>query len=372
MLDKYKSQAAIEFLSTYGWALLVLVLAVGVFFLMVRPGGMFVDSINFGSGIDSPHFSYAYFEFDDIKLGSFEIYIKNEMGSEMKEVTLTIDECENNKGKTSKKFDLLPDDIYKIILTCENIETTMDSQNKFHGVLDYTRETQGQVIEHSRRGELIVKPSQIVKFPDNNKGRKAFALRNNASGKNDENRFFPCDNIPGCENIDSTGVLKQLYGGYVDSMTGIVWSNESIQNDLVWSIRDSKDIRWDSIYYKWDYNTESYSRCDTCGSLAFRNDDIGSAFKYCTELEEMGRFDWKLPSLNDYSGITKCNQCLPPYGLYQDTYSLDSLKTYWTQTEYGDPTQGKAVAIAFVDGYDTIVGRSRDLQSAVRCIRDNP
>lgn len=55
MALKTKGQAAMEFLSTYGWALLIIVIVGGVIFFVVRPGQVGESKIGF-SGIDVARF----------------------------------------------------------------------------------------------------------------------------------------------------------------------------------------------------------------------------------------------------------------------------------------------------------------------------
>lgn len=369
-LNQAKSQAAMEFLLTYGWALLVvLIVGVALFFYFGNPYMFFPNRIDFGQGIHVPDFTYGYLDFLDYKVGSFEIIIRNNLGETMRDATLTIDQCNNGLGNTSDKFTIQPGQSYHLVFNCEDIATNVNSMNKFNGTLEFHTRINNQDLNHRRRAEIIVNAQDLIKFSDNNRGRMLWALRNGASGQNDENRFYPCDDVPGCINTDDSGVLKMIFGGYIDSKTGIVWDDESDEKELIWSIKIGD--RWDTIHFTWDYNEKKYVRSEE-GSLALRNDIIGSAFTYCTDLNKNSKSDWKLASAENFEGLLKCNQCLPPFGKYETSKELGNLKRYWTE----NPSQqdGFSICINFVEDYDSLKANCRrDLyEFPVRCVRDNP
>jgi hypothetical protein len=369
MLKNSKTQAAMEFLMTYGWALLVvLIVGIALFYYFGNPYMLFPNKIDFGQGIHVPDFTYGYLEYKDYKVGSFEILIRNNLGDPIKDVTLTIDQCNNSLGAESEKFAILPGKIHKLVFNCEDIFTDINSVNKFNGTLEFNIKVAQENMNYKRKAEIIVTSKELVKFPDNNKGRMIWALRNGASGKDDENRFFPCDDVEGCINNDDSGVLKEIFGGYIDSKTGKVWSDESDDSNLVWSIQQSNS--WDNEHFYWDYAAKTYVRKEV-GNLAKRDDLIGSAFTYCTELNINSKSDWKLTSVNDFEGMQDCNQCLPPFGKYGTDKSLANLKYYWTEDSLEDDGQSKC--LIFVDKYNTLFASCARAQGyAVRCIRDNP
>lgn len=365
-----KSQAAMEFLMTYGWALLVVLLVgVAIFFYVGNPYIFFPDKIDFGQGINVPGFTYSYIEFNNYRLGSFEIYLKNGLDKEIIDATLTIDQCNDSKGKTSHKFNILPDKTYRLLFNCENI-TTNQGINKFNGTLKFKQKTGQEFLDHSKKAEIIVKPNDMVNFPDDNHGRKMWAIRNGASGENDENRFYPCDGVPGCINPDPAGNLKKIFGGYIDSMTGKVWSQESDTKILDWARRHS--AIWDVAYYEWDYDEQKYVR-ESNEPSSVQDDIIGTAFVYCESLVENTKSGWKLPTKDDFDGLTKCNQCLPPYGEY-GINGIGDMKFYWTETPlYGVDNDGQSQCFIFEDDENNpLASCTRWDEYPVRCIRDNP
>jgi hypothetical protein len=364
-----KSQSAMEFLMSYGWALLValIIIAILIYIGVLSPSRFLPDSINFGSGIHVADYSISFFENHGINMGYFVILIKNGLGRDMRNVVLNIKECENNNGKKSIPININQGKIEKITLACENILMNLEEQAYFTATLTYDIITEQESLSHTRNGKMKVTVNRIKEFPDNNIGRKAWAIENGASRKNDANRFFPCDDIPDCTNPDPEGIFKKIFGGYVDSMTGKVWLEHDAPDNAnyTWSELNLTSIhepKWDTISPKWNHITKKY---DYSGDvyLPFRDDKLGTAFEYCTNLIKHNKNDWKLPNKNDFAdGILNCNQCLPPYGTYKDTN-----KFYWTEG-YSEPEYGEC--INFPNTY--VAKCSKDAKLHVRCIRDNP
>src|SRR3989344_682255 len=82
-----KGQAAMEFLMTYGWAILVVLVAIGAlaYFGVLSPGKFLPESCIIGAG----------FSCDDFKIvdgGTGTIVIRNGIGEDVDTVTLAIDD----------------------------------------------------------------------------------------------------------------------------------------------------------------------------------------------------------------------------------------------------------------------------------------
>ncbi len=81
-----KAQAAMEFLMTYGWAILVVLVAIAAlaYFGVLRPGQYLPSSCMIGSG----------FSCDDFKVasnGTATVVVRNGLGSTITNVTMTIE-----------------------------------------------------------------------------------------------------------------------------------------------------------------------------------------------------------------------------------------------------------------------------------------
>ena len=80
---KRKSQAALEFLTTYAWAFLVILIMVGAlaYFGVLRPSKLLPDRCNFGSEIDCSDFRITYGTGSN---GAVNLRLKNSVGEAIK------------------------------------------------------------------------------------------------------------------------------------------------------------------------------------------------------------------------------------------------------------------------------------------------
>jgi len=367
-----KSQSAMEFLMTYGWALFIIIIVIAalVFTGVLRPSRFIPSSIDFGPGIVVSDYSMSFFELDDMNIGHFVLIIKNGIGKNMQDVVINVNECENGNGKDSEPLLIAEGDAEVVKLTCEDIQAVLGEESVFMVDLSYTTTTKGNVVSHTKNAKMKVSAQSLKEFPDTNAGRKAWALYNGASGDNDENRFYPCDDVPGCLNPDPAGTLKRIFGGYVDSMKGTVWQSRDGDHPIGYDWSIERGGIWDDVQPEWIPETEVYKYVAEGGIPTARKDDeLGSAFDYCLNMINYSYTDWKLPSLDDFDqGFLQCNECLPPYGTYPQ-FGLS--KFYWTDIisiQYGFSKSARLGGNVMLN-FDTDTTRSN--KEDVRCIRDN-
>jgi len=76
-----RSQAALEFLTTYGWAFLVILIMISslAYFGILNPSKLLPDRCNFGSEISCVDFSIDYGDVSGIA-GTFNLRLKNSVG----------------------------------------------------------------------------------------------------------------------------------------------------------------------------------------------------------------------------------------------------------------------------------------------------
>jgi len=74
-----RGQAAFEFLATYGWAFLVILIMIGAlaYFGILRPSRLLPDRCNFGPEVDCQDFQLAYVSSTD---GTIKLKLKNNIG----------------------------------------------------------------------------------------------------------------------------------------------------------------------------------------------------------------------------------------------------------------------------------------------------
>jgi len=349
-MSSKKAQAAMEFLTTYGWALLVVLVAISALtYYGVLSNNYMPNKVDFGPGVFVV--DYQTTSFDDLM--QFRVFLKNDLGKNMEDTRLIIPNCSN-----STRIHIPSGEIMEFNFAC-NTFPIAEQIVPIH--LEYGIRTETELLNHSRKAKLKITPQVAYQFGDTNAQRKAWALFQGASGDNDANRFVPC-NATGCTNTDVT--LLQAYGGYVDSMTGKVWSNEVGTGQ--WSIQVNA---WDTVQPQWNHDTSTYVVPQNV-NLAQRDDGLTEAFLSCTNATIGGKSDWKLPSETDYDFL-HCDKCLPPSESYPPSGSTMG-KYYWTETIAAQV--GFARCIPFVE--DSPLGDAADCNKdqirPIRCIRDNP
>lgn len=370
-----KSQAAIEFISTHGWTMLIVLIVIGalVAFGIYNPYVFFPDRIDLGQGVLILDYQMDYYERTGFSMANYKFIMLNGVGKNMYNVRVNVKECENFNGKFSAPIDIPEGKSMKLDLACNGIKAVHDASNFFNVYLEYETFAQDDNIAHSRKGVMKVTPQHLTQFHDNNDGRRAWALENGASGLDDENRFYPCKDVPGCNTPDPGGNLIAAFGGYIDSKTGKVWQEADAPGraQYDWSQLDLDFGVWDIVQPLFNYGTKLYYFPEQ-GNYVQRNDPFGTAFTYCESLDEYGFTDWKLTSKPDFDlGIANCNECLPPLGSYPAGWAQ---KFYWTDTmSYPGQPDDHAVCVDLFH-YDSSIYAdcSRILQANVRCIRDNP
>ncbi len=140
-----KAQAAMEFLMTYGWAILVVLAAIGAlaYFGVLSPDRFLPEKCTLPSGIACLDFRYSG--------SAIEMSIQNGAGFDMTNVSVEV----NGTGCTATDSTTQP--------TLTNGQkatysvTCSPSSGKFKGdvIFDYTNQATG--MPHSKTGEIILK-----------------------------------------------------------------------------------------------------------------------------------------------------------------------------------------------------------------------
>ncbi len=139
-----KSQAAMEFLMTYGWAILVVLAAIGAlaYFGVLSPDRFLPEKCTLPSGMACLDFRYT---------GSgFELVIQNSAGFDMTNVMVQINGTGCNANATGPTT-LTNGQKGTFTVTCS------PTTGKFRGdvIINYVNQQTG--MSHSKRGELIAK-----------------------------------------------------------------------------------------------------------------------------------------------------------------------------------------------------------------------
>jgi uncharacterized protein (UPF0333 family) len=140
-----KAQAAMEFLMTYGWAILVVLAAIGAlaYFGVLSPDRFLPEKCTLPAGIACLDFRYSG--------TAIEMSIQNGAGFDMSGVSVTINgtNCNANNSAGSGTLTNGQKDTY--VVTC-----TPDS-GKFKGDVTFAYTNQQTAMAHEAQGEIILK-----------------------------------------------------------------------------------------------------------------------------------------------------------------------------------------------------------------------
>jgi len=145
MVHNKRGQAAMEFLMTYGWAILVVLAAIAAlaYFGVLSPDRFLPEKCTLPSGMACLDFRYTG--------TGFELVIQNSAGFDMSGITVGIDGagCVANASSGSTTLTNGQKDTYTV--TCS------PTAGKFKGDINvlYTNQQTGMV--HTKTGELIAK-----------------------------------------------------------------------------------------------------------------------------------------------------------------------------------------------------------------------
>jgi len=139
-----KGQAAMEFLMTYGWAILVVLAAIGAlaYFGVLSPDRFLPEKCTLPSGIACLDFRYTG--------TAIELSIQNGAGFDMSGVSVTVNGTGCNVVGTGQDT-LTNGETQNYLMTCA------PSSGKFKGDVYFAYTNQQTGMQHSKIGEVIVK-----------------------------------------------------------------------------------------------------------------------------------------------------------------------------------------------------------------------
>jgi hypothetical protein len=140
-----RAQAAMEFLMTYGWAILVVLAAIGAlaYFGVLSPDRFLPEKCTLPSGVACLDFTYA--------AGTgISMSIQNSGGFDMTGVSVTVNGT-NCNGIDSSHPTMADGEKQTFVVSCT------PNSGKFKGaiIMDYTNSQTGMA--HTKQGELILK-----------------------------------------------------------------------------------------------------------------------------------------------------------------------------------------------------------------------
>ncbi|MBW2992192.1 hypothetical protein KY345_03165 [Candidatus Woesearchaeota archaeon] len=140
-----KGQAAMEFLMTYGWAILVVLAAIGAlaYFGVLSPDRFLPEKCTLPAGIACLDFRYTG--------TAVEMSIQNGAGFDMSGVSVTVNGTGCNAMDNTSSATLTNGQTVTYSVTCS------PSSGKFKGDVTFAYTNQQTGMAHSKMGEIIVK-----------------------------------------------------------------------------------------------------------------------------------------------------------------------------------------------------------------------
>ncbi|MFH1063875.1 MAG: hypothetical protein V1729_02225 [Candidatus Woesearchaeota archaeon] len=149
MFRKRKAQAAMEFLMTYGWAILVVLAAIGAlaYFGVLSPDRFLPEKCTLPSGVACLDFTGT--------ADSVTLVIQNSAGFDMNTVSVYVNSTTDNFACTDAGADGTLTDGEKDTFTCTPSPALTSGKFKGALVIDYVNAQ--TTLAHSKAGEIILK-----------------------------------------------------------------------------------------------------------------------------------------------------------------------------------------------------------------------
>lgn len=164
MMIQKKGQAAMEFLMTYGWALLVVLIAIGAlaFFGVLNPSRFLPNSCSL-----APGFACNDFKVSEAGNGQIIVVIQNGLGDNLNSVTLKLSNANPDCGgsATSAGVGFTPSSTtlndgqsVQFTLNCLSTDVGIVKGTKLKGdiQIDYTVGSGANALPHKKVGQLVV------------------------------------------------------------------------------------------------------------------------------------------------------------------------------------------------------------------------
>ena len=149
MFRNKRAQAAMEFLMTYGWAILVVLAAIAAlaYFGVLSPDRFLPEKCTLPSGVACLDFTATS--------ATVILVIQNSAGFDMNTVSVTVNSTTNNFGCVDSQADGTLTDGEKDTFTCDAAPGL--TSGKFKGVLNINYVNAQTTLAHTKAGEIILK-----------------------------------------------------------------------------------------------------------------------------------------------------------------------------------------------------------------------
>lgn len=149
-----RAQAAMEFLMTYGWAILVVLVAIGAlaYFGVLNPGKFLPSSCTIGPGL-----ACGEFKVTSNTTNNVNIYVRNGLGKNIESVAMSL--ASNAGGScsgVSTPNNVTDGDQDLYIFTCADA-TGANTGDRFKATMTFTYTAAGETMSHTMTGDITTK-----------------------------------------------------------------------------------------------------------------------------------------------------------------------------------------------------------------------
>jgi len=149
-----KAQAAMEFLMTYGWAILVVLVAVGAlaYFGVLNPGRFLPSSCTIGPGLACGEFKVSSNGSNNV-----DIYVRNGLGKNIQSVSMSL--ASNAGGSCTGT--VTPNNITDgnqdlFTFTCADAASA-NTGDRFKATITFSYTAAGESLSHTMTGDITTK-----------------------------------------------------------------------------------------------------------------------------------------------------------------------------------------------------------------------
>jgi YD repeat-containing protein len=149
-----KAQAAMEFLMTYGWAILVVLVAIGAlaYFGVLNPGKFLPSSCTIGPGL-----ACGEFKVTNTAANNTIINVRNGMGKNIEGITMTLNQASNNACTGVVVPTNITDGAQDAFeFTCSDASGA-NVGDRFKATLTFTYTAAGETMSHTMTGDITTK-----------------------------------------------------------------------------------------------------------------------------------------------------------------------------------------------------------------------
>jgi hypothetical protein len=149
-----KAQAAMEFLMTYGWAILVVLVAVGAlaYFGVLNPGRFLPSSCTIGPGLACGEFKVTS------GTGLTEVYVRNGIGKSMGTIVMNLSQTSGSmcSGSVNNPVTIVDGAQQQFNFTCSDA-VSASVGDRFKATITFVYTAAGEQLSHTMTGDLTTK-----------------------------------------------------------------------------------------------------------------------------------------------------------------------------------------------------------------------